>query len=92
MAEISTEDAVDQLHQMFGDYDKATLAAVLEVGVPFSRTYQWYTPSRSVLLGDSYFTLDSSSSTKCGYMSHRTQSSHRTWRASTAVLRVGSYA
>eukprot|EP00904_Undaria_pinnatifida_P000794 jgi/Undpi1/10715/HiC_scaffold_29.g13163.m1 len=30
MAEISTEDAVDQLHQMFGDYDKATLAAVLE--------------------------------------------------------------
>lgn len=31
MAEISTEDAVDQLHQMFGDYDKATLAAVLEV-------------------------------------------------------------
>lgn len=53
MAEISTEDAVDQLHQMFGDYDKATLAAVLEVGVPVSRTYQWYTPSRSALLGDS---------------------------------------
>lgn len=31
MAEISTEDAVEQLHQMFGDYDKAALAAVLEV-------------------------------------------------------------
>lgn len=31
MAEISTEDAVEQLHQMFGDYDKTALAAVLEV-------------------------------------------------------------
>lgn len=29
--EISVEDAVNQLHQMFGDYDKAALAAVLEV-------------------------------------------------------------
>lgn len=39
MAEISTEDAVDQLHQMFGDYDKATLAAVLEVCVSLSRVH-----------------------------------------------------
>lgn len=31
MAEISTEDAVEQLHQMFGDYDKTALATVLEV-------------------------------------------------------------
>lgn len=31
--EISVEDAVEQLHQMFGDYDKAALAAVLEVRV-----------------------------------------------------------
>lgn len=33
MAEISTEDAVEQLHQMFGDYDKEALAAVLQVCV-----------------------------------------------------------
>lgn len=32
MATISVEEAVDQLHQMFGDYDKAALAAALEVG------------------------------------------------------------
>lgn len=31
MAEVSTEAAVEQLHQMFGDYDKSALAAVLEV-------------------------------------------------------------
>ncbi|CAM9436833.1 unnamed protein product [Sphacelaria rigidula] len=28
--DISVEDAVNHLHQMFGDYDKAALAAVLE--------------------------------------------------------------
>lgn len=69
MAEISTEDAVDQLHQMFGDYDKATLAAVLEVCSPVSRTY--YKTSRSLFLGESKFILDSSSSTKCGCICHR---------------------
>ncbi|CAM9414929.1 unnamed protein product [Ectocarpus sp. 12 AP-2014] len=30
MAEISTEDAVEQLHQMFSDFDKTALATVLE--------------------------------------------------------------
>ncbi|CAN0043938.1 unnamed protein product [Ascophyllum nodosum] len=30
MAAISTEAAVEQLHQMFGDYDKETLSAILQ--------------------------------------------------------------
>lgn len=40
--EISIEDAVEQLHQMFGDYDKAALAAVLEVGLVPGRIYCLY--------------------------------------------------
>lgn len=51
MAQISTEQAVEQLHQMFGDYEKASLAAALEV-----RKSQSAVGHIRVIRSEAYFT------------------------------------